>query len=394
MYQKTSLSANGSKPMSSTVQAIIIATILVFAGAVAYHPTALLAVTNSGSPASPPARQETASARQPSHSSSVATEDGTTVIRKRVVAINVPVTVLDKRGAPVIDLSENDFHVFEDGKRQPITYFRQEPLPPLRIGLVLDTSNSMRPQMKFEKDAATQFVDNMLEGQNTRNQIFLETFDESSNILQGPTADPDVLEAKIRDLKAGGGKALYDAIYFACEKEMLRSGDPENTRRLLVLISDGIDVSSTHTLDEAVSMAHRAQTLIYVVGNAPYGYSNPGDKYLNELADNTGGWAFFPLEKEVGADLETGYLAHSQINDDGSQNAGLGARSGIYTAEQLEHLADALDDLGRQLNSQYSIGYTPIDQNLDGAYRRIKVVVHRKGVQVRYKTGWFALAQP
>jgi VWFA-related protein len=336
---------------------------------------------------------EVATIRQPSGTSSTKTQNGATVFRTRRIVVNVPVTVLDKRGAPVIDLSEDDFRVFEDGKRQPITYFRQEPLPPLRIGLVLDTSNSMRPQMKFETDAATEFVYNMLEGQNTRNQIFLETFDESSNVVQGFTPDPDLLESKIRQLKAGGGKAMYDAIYFACKNLMMRSGDPENTRRLLVLISDGIDVSSTHTLDEAVSMAHRAQTSIYVIGNAPYGYSNPGDKYLNELADDTGGWAFFPLEKEVGADLETGYLAHSQMNDDGSQNAGLGARSGIYTAELLEHLADALESLGRQLNSQYSIGYTPTDQNLDGTYRRIKVTVHRKGVRVRYKTGWFALAQ-
>jgi Ca-activated chloride channel homolog len=336
---------------------------------------------------------EVASVRQPTKNPSTTSQNGSTVFHKRVIVVNVPVTVLDKRGSPVIDLSEDDFRVFEDGKRQPITYFRQEPLPPLRIGLVLDTSNSMRPQMTFEKDAATQFVDSMLEGQNTRNQVFLQTFDETSDVIQGFTPDPDLLEAKIRQLKAGGGKAMYDAIYFACDSLMMKSGDPESMRRLLVLVSDGVDVSSTHTLDEAVSMAHRAQTSIYVVGNAPYGYSNPGDKYLNELADDTGGWAFFPLEEEVGADLETGYLAHSQINDDGSQNAGLGARSGIYTAELLEHLSDALDSLGRQLNSQYSIGYTPTDQNLDGTYRRIKVVVHRKGVRVRYKTGWFALAQ-
>jgi Ca-activated chloride channel family protein len=393
MCQNIALKGSGAGPRSSITHAIAVTATLIWAAALACSNSTLLARTNSPAAPNPSSSQETASARRPSNSSSDTKPDNTTIFRRRVIAINVPVTVLDKRGEPVIDLTESDFRVFEDGKRQPITYFRQEPLPPLRIGLVLDTSNSMRPQIKFEKDAATQFVDNMLEGQNTRNQIFLETFDESSNIVQNFTADPDVLEAKIRTLKAGGGKALYDAIYFACQKELLRSGDPEDTRRLLLVISDGIDVSSTHNLDEAVSMAHRAQTLIYVLGNAPYGYSNPGDKYLNELADDTGGGAFFPLEKEVGADLLTGYLAHSQMNDDGSQNAGLGARSGIYTAEQLEHLADALDNLGRQLNSQYSIGYTPIDQTLDGTYRRIKVVVHRKGVRVRYKTGWFALAQ-
>ncbi|MGH9353293.1 MAG: VWA domain-containing protein [Terriglobia bacterium] len=314
-------------------------------------------------------------------------------IKLRVLVVNVPVTVLDKRGFPVIDLTQNDFKVYEDGKQQAITYFHQEPLPPLRIGLVLDTSNSMRMQMNYEKDAATGFVYNMLEGGNSRNQIFLETFDETSSMLQGFTSDPDLLDSKIRNLKAGGGKAMYDAIYSACEV-MLKSGPAEGTRRVLVLISDGLDVQSKHTEDEAISMAHRAETSIYTVGNSPYGFSNPGDKYLRELADNTGGWSFFPLEKEVGADLATGYLAHGTINDDGSENMGLGAASGIYTAQQLEHIADALQNLGRQLDSQYSIGYTPADQNLNGAYRRIHVVVLRKGVHVRSKTGYFALAQP
>lgn len=395
MFDSDRATSDARKPKrsSSIVRVLAVGTALMWAGTIGISASApggrsgFSRAAGVQSSPDPPARPRS------SHSSSTSTPNGSTVIRSRVLVVNVPVTVLDKRGAPVIDLGESDFRILEDGKRQPITYFRQEPLPPLRIGLVLDTSNSMRPQMKFEKDAATQFVYNMLEGQNTRNEIFLETFDESSSVIQGFTADPDALDAKIRELKAGGGKALYDAIYNACEKQMLNSGDPEDTRRLLVLISDGIDVSSTHTLDEAVSMAHRAQTSIYVVGNSPYGYSNPGDKYLKELSEETGGWSFFPMEQEVGADLETGYLAHSQMNDDGSQNAGLGARSGIYTAEQLEHLADALDSLGRQLNSQYSIGYTPRDQALDGTYRRIKVVVHRKGVQVRYKTGYFALAR-
>lgn len=328
----------------------------------------------------------------------VASKPGTTQqvpaeIKRRVLVVNVPVTVLDKRGFPVIDLTQNQFEVFEDGKQQAITYFRQEPLPPLRIGLVLDTSNSMRMQMKYEKDAATGFVYNMLEGDNTRNKIFLETFDESSSIIQNFTADPDVLDVKIRDLKAAGGKAMYDAIYTACEN-MLKSGPAEGTRRVIVLISDGLDVQSKHSQDEAISMAHRAETSIYTIGNSPYGFSNPGDKYLDQLADDTGGWSFFPLEKEVGADLATGYLAHGTINPEGYENMGLGASTGIYTAQQLEHISDALQNLGRQLDSQYSIGYTPANQNLNGAYRRINIVVLRKGVRVRSKTGYFALAQP
>jgi Ca-activated chloride channel homolog len=324
---------------------------------------------------------------------SKAQKRGTTTIRVQRLVVNVPVTVLDKRGAPVIDLAEKDFQVFEDGKRQTITYFRQEPLPPLRIGLVLDTSNSMRMQMDYERSAATEFVYNTLEGQNTNNQIFLETFDASSNILQTFTSDPDLLDRKVRALKAGGGKAMYDAIYNACKNVMLPLGDPEGMRRLLVVISDGLDVSSTHSLDESVSMCHRAETLIYTIGNSPYGFSNPGDKYLDEMTEETGGWAFFPLEQAVGADLESGFLAHGQMNDDGSQNVGLGAKTGIYTAERLEHLSDALEDLGRQLNSQYSIGYTPSDQEFNGAYRRIRVVIRRKGIRARYKTGYFALPQ-
>lgn len=312
------------------------------------------------------------------------------VIHARELEVNVPVSVLDKRGLPVIDLTENDFEIYENDKRQAITSFRQDPLPPLRVGLILDTSNSMRAQMDYEKDAAEEFVYNILEDQNTRNRVFLETFDATSSVIQGFTSDPDVLNTKIRSLKAGGGKAIYDAIYSACENEMIHAGGPEDTRRVLVLISDGNDVQSKHSFDETVSMAHRAETSIFTIGNTKYGFSNPGDRYLDALTDDTGGWAFFPLEQPVGADLETGYLAHGTINEDGSQNMGLGAQTGIYTAKQLMHISNALESLGRELDSEYSIDYRPADQTMDGTYRKIRVVVHRRNVRVRAKAGYFA----
>jgi Mg-chelatase subunit ChlD len=310
-------------------------------------------------------------------------------INVRVQVVNVPVTVLDKRGIPVIDLTQKDFQVFEDGQLQTIRYFLQGNRPPLRIGLVLDTSNSARRQIEFERDAAGEFVFKILTGRNSPNQIFLEIFDAASSILQDFTNDPEILNEKISNLKAGGGKALYDAIYFACRERMLKAGAPADTRRVLVLVSDGIDVQSHHSLDEALSMAHLAETAIYPIANAAYGFSNDGDKILEEMAAATGGRAFFPLKETPGGDMLTGYLSHGNVGDT-SQNKGLGAETGIYSAERLMHLADSLDAIGNELNEQYSLGYTPTHDILDGTYRNIRVQVRRQNVSLRSKPGYFA----
>lgn len=310
-------------------------------------------------------------------------------IRVRVEVVNVPVTVLDKRGTPVIDLTKDDFRLYEDGKPQAIKYFLQEPQPPLWIGLVLDTSNSARPILSFEKDAASEFVYDMLKGRSTKNHVFLETFDATSSVVQDFSSDPDVLNDKVRDLKAGGGKALYDAIYTACRDKLLQAGRPEETRRILVVMSDGLDVQSTHTFDEVISMAHRAETVIYTIVNSPYGFTAPSNKVLQDLAEQTGGAYFFPQAAPEGADLGSGYLSHGQIGDT-SQNEGLGARTGIYSAQRLAHLADSVEAIGRELNDQYFIGYTPQNTALDGTYRTIKVVAMRRDVRVRAKTGYFA----
>ena len=313
-------------------------------------------------------------------------------IRVRVEVVNVPIVVLSKRGLPVIDLTQNDFQIFEDVVPQTITYFSQESHQPLRIGLMLDTSNSARRQLSFEKDAASEFVFHMLEGRNTKNQVFLETYDASSSLIQDFTSDSDILNEKILDLKAGGGKAFYDAIYTACKEKMMHAGEPESTRRILVVIGDGRDVQSQHSLDEAISMARKAETMIYVIGNAAFGYSNPGDEILQALADGTGGEAFFPLRETPGADLGTGYLSHGQIGDT-SQNKGLGAETGTFSAQRLMHIADAMESIGHELGAEYEIGYTPTNSALDGTYRSIRVLLARKGVTCRWKPGYFATAE-
>jgi VWFA-related protein len=348
------------------------------------QPTAFFAQAPDSKPAAGAPAQGSGSPSEPASSGQS--------IRVRVQVVSVPVSVLDKRGLPVIDLNQKDFRVYENGKLQTIKYFVREPLPPLRIGLILDTSNSVRPQIGFEKDAASEFVFDMLQVRASKNLIFLQTFDAVSSIVQDFTNDPEVLNEKIRALKAGGGKALYDAIYFACKEKMLSSGSPEQLRRVLVVISDGIDVQSHHTFDEAVSMARRAETVIYVIANGRYGFTNPGDDVLEDIAQRTGGAAFFPFHQAVGSDLGTGYLSHGQIGDT-SQNKGLGAETGRFSAEKLVRLAEALESIGRELNDQYSLGYTPANDAVDGTYRAIRVEVARKGVQVRTKAGYFATAE-
>ena len=140
---------------------------------------------------------------------------------------------------------------------------------------------------------------------------------------------------------------------------MRKTGSPEDVRRILIVMSDGLDVQSQHTLDQAVSMSRMAETMVYTVGTAAYGFTNPGDKLLDDISTETGGYPSFPLRETPGTDLETGYLSHGQIGET-SQNKGLGAETGKFSAERLINLADALQTIGRNLDEQYTIGYKPL----------------------------------
>jgi hypothetical protein len=132
--------------------------------------------------------------------------------------------------------------------------------------------------------------------------------------------------------------------------------------------------------------------MVYTVGTAAYGFSNPGDKLLEDISDESGGYASFPLREASGTDLETGYLSHGQVGET-SQNKGLGAETGRFSAERLINLADVLQTIGRNLDEQYTIGYKPLRSSLDGTYRSIKVVINRRGVTLRWKPGYFATAE-
>jgi VWFA-related protein len=326
-----------------------------------------------------------------SHSEDSGLPTKTPTIRATVELVNVPVTALTKRGQRVIDLRMDEVKIYEDDVEQKISHFERETRTPLRIGLVVDTSNSARSRLSYEKEAAQQFADAVLTG-GTTNQAFLETFDASSSLVQDFTGDPDLLSSKVEELKSGGGKALYDAIYYACREKMLKTGPREEVRRILIVVSDGLDIQSQHTLDQVVSMARMAETMIFTVGTAPYGFANPGDKLLEDMSTETGGYPSFPLRDAPGSDLESGYFSHNQIGET-SQNKGLGAQTGELSMERLSNLAVALQAIAKDLDEQYTIGYKPLRDAMDGSYRSIRVETTRRGVVLRWKPGYFATAE-
>jgi hypothetical protein len=184
-----------------------------------------------------------------------------TIVRN-VNLVDVLFSVVTKREKLVTDLDKDDFKVFDDNAPQEIASFTQPTDLPLRIGMVLDTSNSIRDRLKFEQDAAIDFLFNAI--RRDRDQAFLMTFDDGPEIIKGFTGDSGDLRDTILKQRAGGGTALYDAIFAASEQLLNKSplpvGPNSDVRRVLVVISDGDDNSSNRSRGSAIEMAQRART--------------------------------------------------------------------------------------------------------------------------------------
>src|SRR6202035_1822730 len=207
-----------------------------------------------------------------------------------------------------------NFKVFDDSAEQEITSFSQPTDLPLRIGMVLDTSNSIRERLKFEQDAAIDFLFNAL--RRGQDQAFLKEFDDGAQIIKAFTGDTGDLRDTILKQRAGGGTSLYDAVYAASQellnKSPLPPGPNTDVRRVRVVISDGDDNSSNRSRGAAVEMAQRAGVIIYAISTSTEWINEDeqndptkrvsrkyekgeGDHVLEQLAAETGGRAFFPF---------------------------------------------------------------------------------------------------
>ena len=312
----------------------------------------------------PPAQSPGTNTQQP-------TQEGPKFVSV-VNLVDVLATVLDRRNKLVPDLDKGDFKIIDDNSAQEIRFFSKQSDLPLRIGMLLDTSNSIRDRIKFEQEAAVDFLYSVL--RRGKDQAFAMTFDDEPQVIQAFTGDGGLLRDEINKTRAGGGTAVYDAVYDACAKQLSNPprppGDqPDIVRRVMVLISDGDDNLSNHTRAEAIEMAQRTNVVIYTISTSTQwiqlSQTDPkkaadrkmhlteGDEILKNLAEETGGRAFFPYH--------------------------------------VDDLNQSFQDIGDELRNQYTITYSPTNFVANGRYHKIKIEIpNHNGYQVRARRGYFA----
>jgi len=275
-------------------------------------------------------------------------------LHARVNEVNVLFIATDKHGKFVRDLNQNDFSILDDHKPpQAILNFRRETDLPLHLGLLIDISGSVDSRFEFEKDAATSFLQQSL--RTHFDKAFVMGFNSHSQIAQDFTDNVAQLSKGIHSMRNGGGTALYDAIYRACKDKLLKDRPERPVRKAIIVVSDGEDNQSDVSRAQAIEMAQRAEVIIYAISTDDSGLVMRGDRVLEQLAEATGGRAFFPFKMK---DITRSFVA---IED--------------------------------ELRSQYIVSYKPADFDADGRYRSIEISSLKKDLQVRARKGYFAPQQ-
>ena len=263
-------------------------------------------------------------------------------------------TVTDRKGQFVTGLQQQNFGLLDDGRPpERVISFKQQTNLPLRVGIMLDTSSSIRQRFQFEQEAATDFLLQVL---HTDDRAFVEGFDVQTELAQDFTNRIDLLNTGISKLRPGGGTALYDSLYKTCRDQMMTLRQDISVRKAIVLVSDGEDDYSRVLKSESIKMCQRAETIVYTISTNTGPSRSKGDDNLQEIADATGGQAFFPT--------------------------------------RMEDVAIGFHNVEVELRSQYSLIYVPAGFKQDGSFRTIYLQSRDPRYAVRAKKGYFAPRPP
>ncbi len=259
-------------------------------------------------------------------------------------------TVTDRKSRFVTDLNQKEFKVYDNGKQQNILRFARESNLPLRIGILIDSSNSVRDRFRFEQEAAIEFVKSVLREQ--QDKAFLVSFDTAAELVVDYTRDTERLAKGIRSLRAGGGTALYEAVYFASRDKLPEDVPAEQFRRALVILSDGDDNQSRVSREQAVEMAHKAEAVIFTISTNRSGTRMDGDEVLKRFSEQTGGQSFHPF--------------------------------------QASDLGQSFENIANELRHQYFLLYAPTPFLPDGRFHEVEIKTTAKNLRVRARRGYYA----
>lgn len=292
-------------------------------------------------------------------------------IKVDVNLVNVLCTVRNKSNGLVGNLEKSDFTLFEDGKKQEIKYFTRETDLPLTIGLLVDVSASQERLIETERTAAHEFFTKVL---RQKDEAFLISFGAEAELLQDSTNSPRLLLDGLNQLRlsvpVGGlhpgpvptvqtqaGTILWDAVYLAANEKL----KTEVGRKVIVVITDGVDTGSKTTRDKAIEAAQRADTIVYSIfyqdpsAYGPFGGGGGGEGELARMSGDTGGR--------------------------------------VFRVDRKHSLDDVFQQLQDEMRSQYAIGYTPTNSRKDGSFRKLEIRVSSKDDKVQARKGYYATQQ-
>ncbi len=268
-----------------------------------------------------------------------------------VTRVNLLFTVTDKRGRFVTDLTKDDFSVREGKNVQKILDFTAETDLPLRLAILVDSSNSIRDRFRFIQEAAIEFLTSVMRPQQDKAAVI--SFDTAAELQADLSNDVEAQARAIRQLRAGGGTSLYDAIFYASRDKLMLDQPRDKFRRAMVILSDGDDNQSRYTRDQALEMAQKADVVIYTISTNITRIQTDGDKVLKYLSSETGGMTFFPFK--------------------------------------VEDLSQSFENIANEMRHQYNLLYRPEPMKTDGSFQAVELKVKTRGnLVVRARKGYYA----
>lgn len=305
-----------------------------------------------------------------------AQDEPATTLKVNVDVVQLFFTAKDKHGALVPNLPKENFDIFEDGKQQTIKYFKAESDLPLTLGILIDSSGSQLRVLDMEKEVGASFLENII---RSKDEAFVISFDIDITLLQDFTNSVSRLRHALNEAKinTGGvscssgpigpqgpipcgssgprGTALYDAVYLASHDELSH----EVGRKAMILLTDGEDQGSRLKIKDAIEAAQKSDTICYVLLIADRGFAYgfggyTGESDMRKLTQETGGRV-------------------------------------IDVGNKVDKLRKAFDDIAAELRSQYNIGYTSVNSNRDGGFRKVEIKSKQSDVKIQARSGYYAV---